>query len=938
MNYEGASAGNLEVQLTQEEIELSRNPAIQALLQKCAILQGLTQGQARETQGTSRHSPRSEEHERKSASPRRSRESPDKKLRAGKGGTRQVHDKRERPSDTHADKNDTHAKLRSRVARKKHEPKVSSKEILSLLTKCPTCGKENRKIPGDPLGHYMTCTKRKDTFNRTTVEGQALALIHGLRRNIKRNNTREDDHEALVQESRRQEKEALKHGERELHSDSPRSLSSEEGVERNSDGYESDPGEDDEDVEDGDDESEESEYLESSETASSAEHDHSSRARNTASSSSLTADLSQQLVTLKRDIDGQKHAQADALELIKQLFSQVKDMSQSMQRLSAPPAHMTVTPRATAHQNSLQASFEPTRDQPQQLQLWSDRLRTSTQIQQLPHRSAALDFSPTHDPPTGQGRTDVPGDQNYPEMEDADLAVATAFEKHKKAYKGYLSKCSSFHRRPVTLAQTFERWAEWLAVIFTEQEKQKAEAAGEAHRYLFDKKGVLLLPDAEFEVRYMEMCGLAMRDPSQVLDFLREQEIDVSSGNITKIIAASEVFRRKLKQIPARSLFATTAERVRNAFIESLFGEEKGKRKRVDFDHLDSWEDVVKLLAKTAAQSPAGLAFEPFKPLQNFKSKKSDKRSPVDTKDAKEEENKDELTAGCDMRITSEKKWYKRYRYFANQNKIPLDQHGGSNSWKTRYAHVVDVVDKKSGRCTLCKQRGHVASACDDPAPDVLYPSKSTQEGSASMSQDRRSEERQGETSSRAYKGQGRDHERERGREQHRYHGRDHEQGRHQQRHYGRDQDQRERSPFQSEERREQRHSHYRDSPNDYRRDQSPRDFRREDRERSPYYRNDRERSPYRGREQSPYQRDLHNDRGRGWNPEERRDDQGRARQGGGQVQYSSPRVQSERQASSSRDSSKERPVTCYKCGYEGHMARECKATKDRDGRHLTGD
>jgi hypothetical protein len=282
---------------------------------------------------------------------------------------------------------------------------------------------------------------------------------------------------------------------------------------------------------------------------------------------------------LRRELDNQKHAQNDAVGVIKHLLAEVKELSQSIQRLSTPPANTSVTPSGTPHPNSRQASYEPKMDNSQQLQLWTDRTSANAQARGFP--PVPPSFLPAHGflhSIQEQGRTDDPGDQNFPEMDYADLAVATAFEKHKKLYKGYLSKCASFRRTPVTLAQTFEKRAEWLAVIFTEQEKQKAEAEGSSSRLAFDKEGVLLLPDESFEVRYMEMCGLSMRDPSQVLDFLREPEVDVSSGNITKIIAASESFRTKLKQIPARALYATTAERVRNAFIESLFGEEKGKK------------------------------------------------------------------------------------------------------------------------------------------------------------------------------------------------------------------------------------------------------------------------------------------------------------------------------------------------------------------------
>jgi hypothetical protein len=99
----------------------------------------------------------------------------------------------------------------------------------------------------------------------------------------------------------------------------------------------------------------------------------------------------------------------------------------------------------------------------------------------------------------------------------------------------------------------------------------------------------MALDNTTFELHYTEMCGLSMQEPSSVLDFLRVVEVDVSEGIIPQIMQAAESFRKKIQQIPAKVLYATTAERIRNSFIESLFGEDRGKKKRVDFDHLGDW-------------------------------------------------------------------------------------------------------------------------------------------------------------------------------------------------------------------------------------------------------------------------------------------------------------------------------------------------------------
>lgn len=823
--------------------------------------------------------------------------------------------------DSHARTIGTHA-LRGRQAgnpeakKKSHSVKIPPKEILSLLSKCPMCGKDNGRIPGDPLAHYLVCNKRKTHFTLTTVEDQALKVIAGLRRNIKKNESRHDRTSQLVKESRRQEREARRAGERNLNStDSERSPSSEEGVQRDRDGYEVDSGsgsEDEDEEEDEEDEESGSEYEESSRSTSDsdspAQRQSSKQRRSPPEHTKENLGDSESILALKRQITDQQHAQNDVTSLIHQLFHQVKELSQSVQRLSVPPASMTVTPSATRHENSRQR--DNSRQSSESAQPHQERAAHHLHeqfVQQHQRTDLSFDYSPGQ----GQfmGRVD-PGDQNFPEVPDDELSVAAAFEKHKKAYKGYLSKCSSNRRNAVSLAQTFQKWAEWIAVVFTEQEKQRAESQGSLNHLFFTKSSVLALNDEEFEARYLEMCGISMRDPSQVLDFLRAVEVDVSAGTVPKILAASESFRVKLRQIPSRALHATTAERVRNAFIESLFGEERGKRKRVDYDHLDSWEDVTKELTKNAARSTTGIAFEPFKPVTSS-SKPTSSPSPSGPRNV---DPHDPLMRGCDMRITSESKWFKRYIYFVNQNKMPIEQHGGSSSWKTRYIHVVDVADARSGRCTLCRSRGHVASACKDPLPDVLYPSSkpSRSHENTGKRSERNSEERQYRY--RDDNGQKKSDQRN---SQERYSGRE---------------AQRDRSPYRSEERNRQPHR-----GNSEGRDVSYRDDRQDSRGGGESRRNSEPRYRDYSREREGPRRD--DSREREATPDRsRREPSADART---PLSPSSVRTaQLKPQNDGNRETSRERGdrsrrMTCYRCGNEGHMARECKATKDRDGRTL---
>jgi hypothetical protein len=853
---------------------------------------------------------------------------------------------------THALSPSTHAKGR-----------VSSKEILSLLTQCPQCGKANSKISGDPMFHYMSCNKKKTHFVQTTLEQQAVTHIAALRRRIHDSiDKRASSHEE-VRESRRQEREQLRHGQRNLGSeDSARSQSSEEGVIRDRHGYE-DEGDDDDDGRsdrESDNESDSdsaSEYEQSSSEVSTSSEERQSKQRQKKGSKTVEAPNAE-LNILRQQIEAQQHAQNDALDLIRGLFSQVKTMSESVNRLThqTGTAHAETTPnsvrvnqRQTSHSLPAPATGGGVRPAENEFQ-WADG-RSSVQERSnstnhdrqgydRPDGAGALILSGAsraqafdQDFSRARGMID-PGDQNYPEVNDKDLAVAGEFEKHKKAYKGYLSKCSSNHRQPVSLARTFEKWSEWIAVIFTEQEKQKSESQGRSQHRYFNGNAVMELTDEDFEMRYLEMCGINMKDPSQVLDFLREPVVDVSSGSLSSLMAASESFRKKLRQVPARALHSTTSDRIRNAYVESLFGEERGKRKRVDYDSMETWEDVVQHLARVVARAPNGVAFEAFKPLPVFASNSKQKKGKSQADDSDEsgseqgQKRKDQdsaLCAGVDMRITSEKKWYKRYRYFANKNKISMDGHGGSGSWKTRYRHIVDMVDKKSGRCTRCKQKGHMASACDDPCLDVLYPVEKQHPSSSPARSERRDDRREDRRDDR------RDERRDDRREDRRDSRRD-------DRLEGRRDDQREeRRDDRHDDRRDLRYeARYRDSSRDhYRRERTP-DPRYDSRSRD-YYRSDRGRSSERVLPQSQ-DRDQRDRTPDGQQRSQEHNSGGSAGRSQSRHDYSrqqnSPARNYQGSRVGSRDSSQERRGNaCYNCGEEGHLARDCKKEKRGGGR-----
>lgn len=808
-------------------------------------------------------------------------------------------------ADTHATSSKVKASSSSTRSRKTNDKvKAAKGNLVSALTRCPNCGKKNEKIKGEPLQHYMFCKKGRTDFVLTTDELVAKTQLEGIRRRIHGVTDRSE----ATQKVEKDEKTARKAGERTLHSDSSRSSSSEPDVERNKDGYEDDPGSSDESVSSSSSAKSESSSSTSSSSTSTVDEPTppqrkkkqalstaASRARQSATSNSTSSGASSAPVSanesaIQSKFEAFEHRTNDLAATMREVFAVVKDLRTQVQLLSQPSATTSLgqgTRLSTDRNTDLNTQLTSARPsasremytppQPSWIGGSASLESVHSFLRQEGGGAAARDFR-------GAGGAAAPdfrgtlhglghlGQQHYPEIEEKELGNMSGFEKHKKTYKEYVSKCADRQRRPVTLAQTFEKWVEWIAVVFTEQDRQRAEAEGQASHHLYLKAEVLEMSDLEFEQRYTEMCGLSMQEPSTVLDFLREVEVDVSNGDIQSILVAAESFRGKLKRVPARALFATTADRVRNAFVESLFGEDKGKRKRVDYDHLDTWERVTELLVRTASRSSTGKAFESFKPVIGKKKDKDKKDSDKDKDktDSAADEDK-ELCQGVDMRVTSEKKWFARFKYLARKEKIGLDKHGGSKSWKTRYAYLMDSIDEKSGRCSRCKARGHRSSACEDPLPEVLYPTLAASEEpgrSESRPRDSRDERKDDRRSGGDYR----------------------------QREYSR-----ERGGYRDDRRRESSRDRW-DSRSDRRDDwKDRREERRDDRRDSSLTRDaardDRQDRP---REQS---------RGRDDRPRE------------------GSRERSER--------SPARRGECYRCGRDGHMSRECKADTHVDGRPI---
>ena len=756
-------------------------------------------------------------------------------------------------------------------------------QALNNLERCPRCGELNQHIKGDPVLHYMLCKNTQKGFTPTTDELVALKNLDLMRRRLKGVTERS----AATIRAEKDEKKAIRAGTHHINSESEVSTSSEEGVQRNDDGYEDDPGDDDESPSSspGDSRSGSSDDA----LSSSSEESPPPARKSTKSTRNLptskvpsapsSAESTSELVQIRKQLDDFLHQSQDMKACMLELFAQVKAIKDTSR------TDTVQTPSLPPHQSALR----PTGGKSADLQVYQPaRVGGGAVFSSSPHTFAQPPSSYSRGPVDGQ----EVGDQSFPEIEDVHLAVIGSFEKHKKIYKEYVSKCRDRQRTPVSLAATFTKWGEWLAVVFSEQDRQKSETEGRGTWHQYDKDDVLAMDNATFEAKYTEMCGLSMQEPSAVLEYLRVVEVDVSEGTIPQVMMAAESFRKKLKQIPARVLHATTEERVRNAFLESLFGEERAKRKRVDYGHLDDWDKLVQHLVRQAAKSATGKAFEAFKSVFNKKKTKSDRKadrgndsdSDVDKK-PKPKDKEDPLCEGVDMRVVSEQKWFKRYKYLARENRRGLENHGNSKSWKTRYMFLSDAIDRTSKRCARCRARGHVGSACDDPLPEVLWPSLTNSEEPS--------------------RSQGRGIERDGSRAQHEEYRRPLT--------GDRDRD-RERSERRRDESRRRDGSPSRDDSNYQSRDDS--NYQRRDRrDPSPYHQR-RDSSPYQHqrRDPSPYSR-------RDPTPQQRRDDES-------QRGLNHERGQGYRRSPSPA-------VECYRCRRLGHKSSECKEQTMADGQKI---
>ena len=249
------------------------------------------------------------------------------------------------------------------------------------------------------------------------------------------------------------------------------------------------------------------------------------------------------------------------------------------------------------------------------------------------------------------------------------------------------------------------------------------QQAGGALR-TFSASDVLALTDSEFTRRYLAFCQVKIKDPSQVLQLLGTPKIDASSGGLVELMQAAQSFTEQLKLIPKAALQQCQAYQIRDAFIMSVFGSEQFRDKKVDYLQCQSWSDVCELMIRKAS-GPSGTAFIPFKSLKEFTKRSTDK----DRSQERSGEDKDSEPGKPDMSLKTEIKWKAKFNDLAGEHGIRNPRHAFAASWKIRYAYLLDCIHQGSEKCIRCRRKkSHLPSQCDDPLPEVAYPSLSDEQ------------------------------------------------------------------------------------------------------------------------------------------------------------------------------------------------------------------
>jgi hypothetical protein len=574
------------------------------------------------------------------------------------------------------------------------------------IVRCPVCGVMNRRIKGDLHVHYFTCKSINRAVVHEVEEQRLLTLIGGTQRVIRRDSGLKAV-QAQCSAVKREEQQAEE-------AKGTRNLGSEDS-----------------------DTSDTSEYQDSyEEDSGSTDESASSSSGGSESSASISSSSSSAGSRQAKKVKPKKNKQSRISSTPAQSSSSSSEQQQSHRHGSkeaAPPPPV---------QSNLKSMLEEVQTQND---LRFQRLEALILQQQHQHQPTSLGLVSAHSKTSIAASAAYEHDEEFaqnihitamagwPEMLQEDVGDASKFPAWKKLYSEYVSKCTDKQRTPATMAQTFHRWAQTFATVFSEQDRQLQDqgtqvASGlERARRSFTAQGVMSLTDGEFTRRYLAFCQVRIKEPSQVLQLLSTPKIDVSSGHLVELMQAVQSFSDQLKLIPKPALHQCEPSQIREAFIGSIFGAEQLRERKVDYLKCATWSEASDLMIRKASGA-SGVAFNPFKPLKEFSVKLSEKHDKerdrgkeTKDKDTDREKGKDKADDAPDMSSKSEQTWKTKFTALATDHSIRQPRHCFASSWKTRYAYLLDCICQ-GGKCVRCRRKGHLPSECDDPLPEVSYP------------------------------------------------------------------------------------------------------------------------------------------------------------------------------------------------------------------------
>jgi hypothetical protein len=193
------------------------------------------------------------------------------------------------------------------------------------------------------------------------------------------------------------------------------------------------------------------------------------------------------------------------------------------------------------------------------------------------------------------------GMRGAPDLAPEDIGNVQKFNDFLKQHSQYAATARDQGQTWSTVAGLLSRYAEDLAIAFT----ACAMKRGDNTQYTTEQ--VLNLSDDMFEKLYVESCFPSVEYPSQVIENLescpfRRQAPDESSP-LHAVIRAAEAFRVRLRLLPTSALNECTEEGIMIAFFRLLFGDE-AKRRRLDFQQCNSWEEARTALIRRATNQP----------------------------------------------------------------------------------------------------------------------------------------------------------------------------------------------------------------------------------------------------------------------------------------------------------------------------------------------